>query len=274
MAYQTSLLEDLLRFDVPVIEIDGWRTRGKSTITPRLGVNHHTAGARTGVVPSLGVCINGRPDVPGPLCNVLLGRDGIARLIAAGVSNNAGRGSWRGITGNSNTLGLEIEHVGTLAEPVSLHILDVAARIQAAFARNRYDASFVIQHFEWTVRKIDFVEEAVPTIYTPDGFRATVDQYLKWDGPTPPSPPGGEMPEKEILEAIETAKPFAVRLSADGAGGTAGQVWVVSPLGRYHIKRDSLNALYYTRAIRLDPNGQPGLIDPKFLADVPIVSAP
>ena len=63
--YTDSVLRWFDVLDVEYLEIDGWRGRGADTFTPKGSVNHHTAGARKGVVPSLGTCINGRPDVPG-----------------------------------------------------------------------------------------------------------------------------------------------------------------------------------------------------------------
>lgn len=280
MGYQTSLLDDLRRFDVPVIEIDGWRTRGKSTITPKVGVNHHTVSRAIGPVPSLQVVIGGRPDVPGPLCNVLGGRDHVARLVAAGRSNNAGLGGWQGITGNSNTLGLEMEHTGLIAtEEVTEEDLDFMARIQAAFAWNRYGADMVCQHYEWApTRKIDFVKSAVPGIYTPDSFRRRVEDYLRRGGAKPPKPPTPTEDEEimgakdDILKAVETTKPFAVRASRDAHGMKQGEVWIVSPTGKYHVERDTLNGLYFTGAIRKDANGQPAVADPKNFASIPVVA--
>lgn len=280
MTFQTGLLDDLRRFDVPVIEIDGWRTRGHETIHPHVGVNHHTAGGRIGPTPSLDICINGRggpSPVPGPLCNVLLGRDGVARLIAAGTSNNAGKGGWLGYSGNTNTLGLEVEHVGTLAEPVTPELVDLMVRVQAAFAWQRYDADHVCQHFEWTTRKVDFVEQAIPEFYTADGFRAAVANYLKQGGAKPPTPPTPEDPlvaaKDDIIAAVEKVKPFAVRASKTGSGMKKGDVWIVSPMGKYHADRPTLSSLYFTGAIRQDKNQQPSLVDPANLADIPVVAA-
>lgn len=158
-------LDDRLRlFGVPVREIAGWETRGHgrpgdgyTPFTPIGGGNHHTAGGMTGVAPSLGICINGRPDVPGPLCNVLQDRDDVANLIAAYKANHGGKGSWRGRSGNSLFYGLEIEHVGTTAEKFSPKRFDIAARIQAAFAYGRYDATWLWQHRQYApLRKVDF----------------------------------------------------------------------------------------------------------------------
>jgi hypothetical protein len=100
-----------------VVEVAGWQTRGSSSFSPRGFVWHHTAGPRTGIAPSLGVCINGRRDLPGPLCNLFLDRAGTVYVVASGRANHAGAGSWAGLTGNASVYGLEIENVGTPPSP-------------------------------------------------------------------------------------------------------------------------------------------------------------
>lgn len=180
-----DLLRRLRKYAVPVIEIDGWQTRGKTFYGDQGSVNHHTAGPRAGVIPSLSILINGRSDLPGPLCNVGLGRDGVARLIAAGRANHAGIGSWHGHTGNSHHHGLEWEHCGTTAEPISEALIDVAARIHAAFADGNYAASEVCQHYEWAPqRKVDFVKP----LLDPDKFRQRVATYLQRGSAQAPKP--------------------------------------------------------------------------------------
>ena len=74
---------------------------------------HHTAGAKQGNMPSLGILTNGREDLPGPLCQLGLGRDGTFYLVAAGRANHAGVGVWEGVTtGNSSFIGIECENDG------------------------------------------------------------------------------------------------------------------------------------------------------------------
>jgi hypothetical protein len=147
-----------------VRETHGWKARANSSglaaFNPKGGVNHHTAGhpTKTNPVPSLGICINGRADLPGPLCNVLLGFDGIFYVIAAGPANHAGLpdgGTCRGMTGNSTAYGMEIEHDGTSVMPADM--VKLAARGWAAILRGRgIKASQVVQHREWAPsRKID-----------------------------------------------------------------------------------------------------------------------
>lgn len=172
MARDLKLKQRLENFGVEVVEIDGWQTRGSSFFHPVGSVNHHTAGAATGVAPSLNICIRGRSDVPGPLCNVLLGRDNRAYLIAAGRANHAGRGSWNGVSGNSNFYGLEVEHRGTSAELLSPERYATMVAIHAAFAHGKFNPlDMTCQHWEWTSRKIDFYRPQCPE----DQFRRDVN---------------------------------------------------------------------------------------------------
>jgi hypothetical protein len=152
MARDLNLATKLRAAGLRVVEVNGWRTRGADTFNPRGLVWHHTAGARTGNAPSLGLCIRGRSDLPGPLCNVLIGRDATCYVVAAGRANHAGAGGWEGLRGNSSVYGVEIENVGTAAEPWSVPVLDAAARVAAALAPPRLCA----MHKEWAPgRKVD-----------------------------------------------------------------------------------------------------------------------
>lgn len=147
---------------VPVVEVAGWQTRGAGDLEARGAVMHHTAGAPTGTAPSLAVCINGRRDVPGPLCHVLQSREPDGRdkayVIASGRAHHAGAGGWRGLAGNRTVYGLEIEHVGTV--PLPAHRQETAARILAALIGPDGDPALVCQHREWAPgRKIDAATE-------------------------------------------------------------------------------------------------------------------
>lgn len=149
-------LADRLRaWGLDVVEEPGWRARGKDSLSPLVVVVHHTASKPPAPVPSLGVVIKGRSDVPGPLCNVLVGRDCSVHVIASGVSNNAGAGTWDGVTGNRHTLGIEVENNG-IGEPWSRPLYVTTLFVAAALAEGaRVPVSNVIGHKEWTPRKID-----------------------------------------------------------------------------------------------------------------------
>lgn len=94
--------------------VDGWESRSRGDAGPIFGVMcHHTVGPKNGNMPSLRTLIEGRNDLPGPLSQLGLGRDGTYYVIAAGKCNHAGRGSWKGLTdGNANFIGIEAENTG------------------------------------------------------------------------------------------------------------------------------------------------------------------
>ena len=79
-----------------VAETPGWRSRGRADMPRPLGVMcHHTANPHSGNMPTLNMLINGRSDLPGPLCQLGLGRDGTFYVVAAGRANHAGLGRWQ-----------------------------------------------------------------------------------------------------------------------------------------------------------------------------------
>jgi hypothetical protein len=104
----------LITAGLKVATIAGWETRGRGDAGETFGVIcHHTGGRKTGNMPSLQVLIDGRPDLPGPLSQLGLGRDGTYYVIGAGKCNHAGRGVWQGLTnGNTNFIGIEAENTG------------------------------------------------------------------------------------------------------------------------------------------------------------------
>lgn len=144
-----------------VKEVKGWKTRGRDgTFDPRGVIFHHTASnAKGGPAAALGVVMKGNPAVAGPLCNVLVARDGTVHLIAAGRSSHAGEGGpFRNIpkdSANSFLVGVEVENNG-VGERWSEEFLDkldvVFATILLGLQRR---SKWLIGHKEWTTRKID-----------------------------------------------------------------------------------------------------------------------
>lgn len=170
MGYDTGIADRLRAAGIPMVEVSGWQSRGSSSFSPRGSVNHHTAGGASGATPSLNTVIYGRPDLAGPLANVLQSRepsgDDIAYVVAAGRANHAGSGGWRGLSGNSSVYGLEIEHTGTV--PLPEHRQRRAAAIHAAMFGG--DPAMVCQHYEWApTRKIDAAQNV-----DADAFRQMV----------------------------------------------------------------------------------------------------
>jgi hypothetical protein len=178
----TGIAARLRSAGLAVTECAGWQTRGTSSFDPRGSVDHHTAGPPTGDAPSLNTVIHGRSDLPGPLCNVLIGRHAnTCYVVAAGRANHAGSGGWRGLSGNGSVYGIERENVGTSAEPWRPDQTDAAARAHAALIRGRADAGNVCRHAEWAPsRKIDTHD------LSGDDLRHRVANELA--GVTPPAP--------------------------------------------------------------------------------------
>lgn len=181
MTRQLWLADKCREWGLVVKEVDGWKARGKSTLTPRVLVLHHTAGAAKGDYPSLNVVVNGRPDVPGPLANVGLGRTGTVYVIASGVSNNAGRGSWRGVAGNANTIGIEAESVGTKDDWTPAQRLAYPLLCAALLDGMGRDTTWMCGHKEWAPeRKVD------PAFWDLDRMRVDVQKLLDTSHHEPP----------------------------------------------------------------------------------------
>ncbi len=135
--------------------VRGWRGRGRpGTFSPRGVMFHHTGSNRnSGAAPCLGIVTHGRSDLPGPLCNLLIGRDSTVFVIAAGRANHAGFGGpWRGIpkdSGNAFTFGVEVENDG-IGEPWDREQLRTCARVFAVLLeRLGRDHRMLGGHKEW-----------------------------------------------------------------------------------------------------------------------------
>jgi N-acetylmuramoyl-L-alanine amidase/Putative peptidoglycan binding domain len=131
------LPEVLEEAGLKVAERPGWRTRGRGDMGAVLGVIcHHTAGSPTGNMPSLGIVTEGRSDLPGPLSQLCLGRDGTFFVVAAGRANHAGRGKWQDQeNGNSTFIGIEAENTGKPADLWPAVQLDAYRRGVAAILK-------------------------------------------------------------------------------------------------------------------------------------------
>ena len=112
----TDRINAAKRFGLTKIEVvPGAQTKGSDAYGPGCYVGHHTAGPKIGDRPSLGIVVNGRGGanpLSGPLANDFMPRSGGLVIVACGRSNNAGAGGFRGITGNSGTIGCEAEDDG------------------------------------------------------------------------------------------------------------------------------------------------------------------
>ncbi len=188
MAFSLTWLPKVLAgAGLKVAEVPGWPNRGIDGLDMgevRGVICHHTVGRATGVMPTLNVLVDGRPDLRGPLAQLGLGRDGTYFVIAAGKAQHAGPGSWQGETaGNSHFIGIEAENTGT--EPWPAIQLDAYRRGVAAILKHvGRPAGMCAAHREWAPgRKND------PHSIDMDRFRADVAALIAGTAIVPPPIP-------------------------------------------------------------------------------------
>ncbi len=232
MSYSLTWLPSVLEEAGLKVAVDpGWDTRGRAEMGPVLGILcHHTAGPREGNMPSLATVRNGRPDLPGPLAHLGLGRDGTFYVIAAGRCNHAGAGSWQGLVdGNTNFIGIEAENTGTSVDSPWPDVqLDAYRHGVAAILRHvGRSALFCAGHKEYALppgRKTDPDFDMV-------AFRRDVAAILA--GTTPPlapipavepvAPAGGGAPRPTVRRGdtgpFVAAVQKALGLAPDGVFG-------------------------------------------------------
>jgi N-acetylmuramoyl-L-alanine amidase-like protein/putative peptidoglycan binding protein len=198
MIFSLTWLPGALReAGLKVALVDGWESRGRGDVGPIVGVIcHHTAGPKAGNMPSLNTLINGRSDLPGPLSQLGLGRDGTYYVIAAGRCNHAGAGSWQDVsTGNSSFIGIEGENSGRPDDPWPDIQLDAYRRGVAAILKHLgCSAGFCCGHKEYALpagRKPD-------PLFDMAAFRAAVAGILAGTAPVP-----------VLIPALEPTEPGA-----------------------------------------------------------------
>lgn len=180
----SNLASVLRSAGLTVVECAGWSNRGyagQDLADVRGVLWHHTATNRQRFydsdAPTLSMCVNGRSDLAGPLCNIVFGRNGTVYLVAAGVANHAGAGSAHTIPtnmGNHYLIGIEMESSGIAPWDWTADQLHVAPYLGAALERV-YGATLQIAHYEYSSQgKID------PAGWPGgmDGLRASINAVL------------------------------------------------------------------------------------------------
>lgn len=168
-------IADVLReAGLRVIEHEGWRERGHGDFADIRGVLcHHTAGGGT---QDWRIVQYGRPDLEGPLAQLVLERDGTFRVIAAGVCWHAGRGSWAGWpTNNANyhVIGIEAVSRGDGTDWTQAQLDAYKRGCAAILARIGRTSSDCVAHREYSSEgKID------PFGIDMDEFRADVQHFI------------------------------------------------------------------------------------------------
>lgn len=202
MSHQTGILPALKDWGLVVVEVPGWQTRGSSTFDPKGHVLHHD------VIPDQpgdsdhipDIIIAGRSDLPGPLANFWLERDGDVHLCAAGRANHAGEGSWNGLDSNSEVWGTEMNNRGTPDDHWPEVQLDAMARLAACTAEfSGFSVANVCGHKEWApTRKID------PHTISMAAFRRQVELQEKQGDPFMGA-------ADDVIKAVNEAKASNIR---------------------------------------------------------------
>jgi hypothetical protein len=180
------LLDVLRGGGVTCVTEGDWVNRYRPGSFDPIGVLwHHTAAtsSASNPHPALNVCINGRPDLTGPLCQALVDYNGVFHLISAGRANHAGtcRGSGPIPAGDGNTLmiGWEIDYNGVNQQMTSAQYNASIAATAAVLTRLGRNSSYARGHRETsTTGKID------PSFIDLDVMRADVAARMSGGGGT------------------------------------------------------------------------------------------
>jgi hypothetical protein len=107
-------LADVLRAEgIDLVEYPGWRDRGHGDFKDIRGVMAHHTGSDTATAASIA---DGRPDLPGPLSQLHIARNGTVTVVAVGVAWHAGVGMYPWVPtnmGNWHLIGIECANSGT-----------------------------------------------------------------------------------------------------------------------------------------------------------------
>lgn len=225
-----------------VVEVDGWKTRGRTycTMRPKGVVCHHTAGPKTGDMPSLNLLIVGRKGLPGPLSQYGLGRSGKVYVVAAGTSNHAGAGGWKNLDSNCDVVGIEAENTGD--EPWPKKQLGAYVVLVAAICDQLGIAtSMVAAHKEWAPGR------------KPDPHSINMDEFRQWVGDmrsgtaVEPKPPRQKKPDiafdvgrVTVAQTINDFHPDVRRAQ--------GLLWAYSPVSPGTV--DGIAGPSFDRAVR------------------------
>lgn len=194
MSFKLTWLSTVLKnANLKVAEVPGWMNRGHGDVGTIQGVMcHHTAGPRSGNMPSLNTLVKGTSNITGPLSQLGLGRDGTYYIVAAGRCFHAGKGSWRGLTdGNRSFIGIEAENTGTHADfPWPDVQMDAYRRgVAAILTHIGQNESMCCGHKEYALprgRKIDPTFDLDPSKHVDmDQFRAEVAAIMNGSAPIP-----------------------------------------------------------------------------------------
>lgn len=221
MPFSLTWLPQVLRSaGLKVAEQPGWTDRGRGDMGQVRGVIcHHTGTKSQDNMPTLRILMEGRSDLPGPLAQLGLGRDGTYYVVAAGRANHAGAGQWKGISGNSQFIGIEAENSGETDDVWPDVQMDAYRRGTAAMlARIGAAAEMCCGHREYAPgRKPD-------PLFDMDEFRAKVGAIMLGTATVRPLIPAEDDTKRPTLsrgargELVKTIQ-RKVKVGEDGVFG-------------------------------------------------------
>jgi hypothetical protein len=198
----TNLADIARSAGLTVVEIPGWKTRGRPARTGNFDPNgvlcHHTGGRSDSRAYAEWMALEGRPDLPAPLAHFGLSRTGIVYVLAAGRANHAGKtraiGSWlKAGDGNAQLIGIEAMNTGSEGWSGAQH--DAYVRLCAALCKSfGWPASHVVAH-----RETSLTGKPDPGGIDMGEFRGAVAVALKAD--QKPDVPGPTIWTKSIVMA-------------------------------------------------------------------------
>ncbi|MFE7129324.1 peptidoglycan-binding protein [Streptomyces sp. NPDC057638] len=224
-----------------VRESPGWRTHNRNHVGPwgpAHGVMIHHTGRYSTEAGMVGLCYNGRSDLPGPLCHTVIGKTGTAHMVGWGRCNHAGLGDAAVLAavkaerpvpaaqridtdGNRYFYGVELINRGDGRDPWPAAQLDAAVRWAAALCRaHGWSERSIIGHLGWQRGKVD------PKGFSMADFRARVHARLADSKPGGTKPPTAGKPVP--------ARPLFPGRGAFGPGKVNDHVLT---LGRQLVKR-------------------------------------
>lgn len=207
-----------------VVEHGDWLNRGRALQSVEAIVCHHTASPpRASDDAVVRLLIEGRADLPGPLCQLGLDRLGRYHMIAGGRGNHNGYGLY-----GNQSIGIEAFNDG-IGEPWPDRQMDAWVRGCAAICRRvGWPAEKVVAHKETDPRrKID------PLGVDMRLFRARVDTAIRsLDHLTPAQPCAVVCGEPKEYPNVKRATSHVDIVVKDGKGCTPGVLDV--PFDRFH----------------------------------------
>ncbi|MFI2437396.1 N-acetylmuramoyl-L-alanine amidase [Streptomyces sp. NPDC018693] len=228
-----QLLTALKREGLVVVEHDGWRTHNRNHKGPWGPVHgvmvHHTV--TSGAERTVAICQTGYSGLPGPLCQIVITKDGDVHLIGNGRANHAGLGDddvLRAVIaeqqlpvddeantdGNRHFYGMECENLGDGEDPWPEVQLDAIERAAAALCRaHGWTAGSVLRHLDWQPGKVD------PRGVDWQALRARIAKRLGSAPPkTTPAPVTPSVDLSRLIAAARSNPPAAGTPVTYGAG--------------------------------------------------------